>query len=121
MLLRRQNTKKPLTCVSGEGLLVDMAGTYSNRTDLLKDFAELHQRITQSGPRTVRGPQAGASGSRKKQLTPEETATIVAKYEAGVSMAQLKIEHHMAKRTVAKVLREAGVVIRPRGGRRHTA
>lgn len=43
---------------------------------------------------------------------------IVAKYEVGASMAQLKVEHRMAKRTVAKVLREAGAAIRPRGGQR---
>ncbi|NQE67437.1 hypothetical protein NG2371_01889 [Nocardia gamkensis] len=29
-------------------------------------------------------------------------------------MAQLKVEHHLAKRTVAEVLREAAVTIRPR-------
>ncbi|NQE72314.1 hypothetical protein NG2371_06799 [Nocardia gamkensis] len=37
-------------------------------------------------------------------------------YEADASMTQLKAEHHMAKRT-ARVLREAGATIRPRGGR----
>ncbi|WP_373863804.1 helix-turn-helix domain-containing protein [Nocardia pseudobrasiliensis] len=59
---------------------------------------------------------AAGRSSRKKQLTPEETAAIAAKYEAGASIAQLRVEHHMAKRTVAKALREAGVTIRPRGG-----
>ncbi|MGQ4599132.1 helix-turn-helix domain-containing protein [Nocardia sp. R6R-6] len=40
------------------------------------------------------------------------------KYEAGASMVQLKADHHIAKRTVARVLRGAGVTIRPRGGQR---
>lgn len=95
---------------------VDMAGTYSNRTDLLEDLAELHRRIERSGPRRSRPFRKQASGGPKKQLTPDEAAAIVAKYETGASMAQLKIEHHMAKRTVAKVLRASGVAVRSRGG-----
>ncbi|WP_282777445.1 helix-turn-helix domain-containing protein [Nocardia sp. CC201C] len=95
-----------------------MAGTYSNRTDLLEGFAELRRRIEQSGPRRSQPTRLRASGGPKKQLTPEEAAEIVAKYEAGASMAQLKVEHHMAKRTVARVLRETGVAIRPRGGKK---
>ncbi|MFI6168958.1 helix-turn-helix domain-containing protein [Nocardia sp. NPDC051052] len=58
------------------------------------------------------------SGGPKKQLGQAEAAQIVAKYEAGAAMVQLKVEHHMAKRTVARVLGEAGVTIRPRGGQR---
>ncbi|MBB5912004.1 hypothetical protein BJY24_000871 [Nocardia transvalensis] len=46
-----------------------------------------------------------SSGS-KNQLTLEVTAAIVTKYEAGASMARLKAEHHMTKRTVPTVLRE---------------
>ncbi|MGV9834316.1 helix-turn-helix domain-containing protein [Nocardia niigatensis] len=93
-----------------------MAGSYSNRTDLLENFAELQRQLERIGPRRSRLSQPRPSGGPKKHLTSEETAEIVTKYEAGVSMAQLKAEHHMAKRTVAKVLREAGVAIRPRGG-----
>ncbi len=98
-----------------------MAGTYSNRTDILEEFAELLKRIELSGPRRSKPERMRTSGGPKKLLTPEETAQIVAKYEAGASMAQLKVEHHMAKRTVAKVLREAGVVIRSRGGQRRSS
>jgi hypothetical protein len=71
-----------------------------------------NKRTTQFEVITIR-----ASGGPKKQLGPAETAQIVAKYEAGASMVQLKVEHHMAKRTVAKALREARVAIRPSGGR----
>jgi hypothetical protein len=71
-----------------------------------------------SGPRRQPTPTPWTSGGPKKQLTPEEIAVIVAKHEAGASMVQLKAEHHMAKRTVAKVLPEADVAIRPRGGQR---
>lgn len=39
----------------------------------------------------------------------------MAQYQAGASMARLKAEHHMAKRTVAKVLRDTGIKIRSRG------
>ncbi len=97
---------------------VGMAGTYSNRTDLLGDFADLRKLVKQSGPRRSIRREPRTSGGPKKQLTSEEAGTIVARYEAGTSMAQLKVEHHVAKRTVAKVLREAGVAIRPRGGQR---
>ncbi|WP_156769320.1 hypothetical protein [Nocardia sp. 852002-20019_SCH5090214] len=77
---------------------MDMAGTYSNRTDLLNDFAELRERLQASGPRQSKpSPVPRPSGGPKKQLTSDEAATIVAKYEAGASMAQLKVEHHMAK------------------------
>ncbi|MFF4024405.1 helix-turn-helix domain-containing protein [Nocardia elegans] len=51
-------------------------------------------------------------------MTATERAEIIAKYEAGASLVQLRVEHHMAKRTVTTLLREAGVTIRPRGGRR---
>ncbi|WP_425298301.1 helix-turn-helix domain-containing protein [Nocardia abscessus] len=93
-----------------------MAGTYSKRTDLLEGLAELGKRVERSGPRKPRAPKSRTTGGPKKQLTPGEAAKIVGKYEAGASMAQLKVEHHMAKRTVAKVLKDAGVTIRPRGG-----
>ncbi|WP_425298226.1 helix-turn-helix domain-containing protein [Nocardia brasiliensis] len=43
---------------------------------------------------------------------------MVARYEAGASSNQLVIEHQVAKGTVLKVLREANVAVRPRGGRR---
>ncbi|MEV0028415.1 hypothetical protein [Nocardia sp. NPDC050793] len=36
-------------------------------------------------------------------MTTEEVATIIAKYEGGKSMTQLKAKHEMAKRTVATV------------------
>jgi hypothetical protein len=95
---------------------VDMAGTYSNRTDILENFAELCKQLEINGPRRSKASQPRASGGVKMQLGPAEAAQIIAKYAAGTSMAQLKVEHHMAKRTVAKVLRDAGVAIRPRGG-----
>ena len=95
---------------------MDIAETYTNRTDLLDGFAELGKRIDKSGPRPVRPSKPRASGGRKKQLTDAERTEIVAKYEAGASMVAIMADHHMAKRTVAKVLREAEVSIRPRGG-----
>ncbi|MFE3983094.1 hypothetical protein ACFXPR_01295 [Nocardia tengchongensis] len=97
---------------------MDMAGTYSNRTDLLDSFAELQHRIERGQPRRAHPLQPRTSGGPKKQLTPIEAAKIVAEYEAGTSMVQLKVEHHMAKRTVVKVLQQAGVLIRPKGGRK---
>ncbi|WP_019930551.1 helix-turn-helix domain-containing protein [Nocardia sp. BMG111209] len=96
---------------------VDMAGTYSNRTDILQHLSEVQERIEKSGPRQSRPSRARTSGGQKKQLGQHERTEIIAKYEAGASMVQLKVEHRMAKRTVAKVLREAGVTIRPKGGR----
>lgn len=64
---------------------MDMAGTYSNRTDLLQAFAELRQRIDGSRLRGLRPSEQATSGRPKKQLTADEAATIVAKYEAGAS------------------------------------
>lgn len=95
-----------------------MAGRYPNGTDLFEDFSELDKQLDRTGPCSSKTVRQQASGGLKKQLTPEDAAEIVSKYKAGASMSQLKVEHHMAKRTVAKVLREAGVTIRPRGGRR---
>ncbi len=64
-----------------------MAGTYSKRTDFLDQFAELQERIDGSGPRRSRSSKPRSSGGSKKQLTPKEAAEIVAKYQAGSSMA----------------------------------
>ncbi|MGW5374606.1 tyrosine-type recombinase/integrase [Nocardia sp. NPDC003999] len=55
----------------------------------------------------------------RTRRTPKEAAEIESKYEAGVSMARLKAEHHMAKRMVAKGLSATGVTISPRGGQHH--
>ncbi|WP_371852325.1 helix-turn-helix domain-containing protein [Nocardia arizonensis] len=97
--------------------LVDLAGTYSKQCGLLDRFADLWKQVEADSPRQAKqSPAPRSSGGPKKHLAADEAATIVAEYEAGASMAQLKREHHMAKRTVAKVLREAGVTIRPRGG-----
>ncbi|WP_425302551.1 helix-turn-helix domain-containing protein [Nocardia farcinica] len=100
---------------------MDLAGNYSKQTSLLERLVKLSERVARGGRSASSAPEPPRLVGRKKHLTAEETATIVAKYEAGVSMAQLKAEHHMAKRTVAKVLREAGVTVRPKGGQRRTA
>lgn len=85
--------------------LVDLAGTYSKQSGVLDNLADLMQQVEASNPRHAKQPPPPrSSGGLKKHLTDEEIAAIVAKYEAGVSMAQLKVEHHMTKRTVAKVL-----------------
>ncbi|MGV9751144.1 helix-turn-helix domain-containing protein [Nocardia farcinica] len=97
--------------------MVDLAGNYSKQAALLERLVKLSERVARGGRSASSAPEGPRLVGRKKHLTAEEAATIVAKYEAGVSMARLKMEHHMAKRTVAKVLREAGVTIRPRGGR----
>lgn len=97
---------------------MDLAGAYSKQSGLLGRFADLRRHVEADSPRQAKeSPPPRSSGGPKKHLTHEQTEAIVAEYEAGVSMAQLKVEHRMAKRTVAKVLREAGVTIRPRGGR----
>lgn len=96
---------------------MDLAGNYSKQAALLERLVKLSDRAGRGERSASSTPEPPPLVGRKKHLTTEEAATIVAKYEAGVSMARLKMEHHMAKRTVAKVLREAGVTIRPRGGR----
>ncbi|MBF6185086.1 hypothetical protein IU433_26440 [Nocardia puris] len=95
---------------------MELAGNYSKQAALLERLVKLSERVARGGRSTSSAPEPLRLVGRKKHLTAEETAQIVAKYESGTSMAQLKVEHHMAKRTVAKVLREAGVTIRPSGG-----
>lgn len=97
---------------------MDLAGNYSKQAPLLERLVKLTDSVGRGERSASSAPEPPRSAGRKKHLTAEEAATIVAKYEAGVSMAQLKAEHHMAKRTVAKVLRENGVMIRPIGGQR---
>ncbi|WP_174190053.1 hypothetical protein [Nocardia barduliensis] len=101
----------------GMGLaLVDLAGNYSKQTVLLERLVKLSERVARGGRSASSVPESPRLVGRKKHLTAEETAQIVAKYESGASMAQLKVEHQMAKRTVAKLLRDKGVTIRPPGG-----
>lgn len=109
--------EKPLTWGSGEGPGVELAGAYSKQSGLLDRYADLRKQVEVHSPRqATQTLRPRSSGGPKKHLAAEEATAIVTEYEAGASMAQLKGEHHMAKRTVAKVLREAGVTIRPRGG-----
>ncbi|WP_280483623.1 helix-turn-helix domain-containing protein [Nocardia farcinica] len=95
---------------------MDLAGNYPKHAALLERLVKLSEQVGRGERSASNAPEPPRLVGRKKHLTADETAQIVAKYEAGASMAQLKVEHHMAKRTVAKVLREAGVTIRPRGG-----
>ncbi|WP_280500575.1 hypothetical protein [Nocardia farcinica] len=95
---------------------MDLAGNYSKQAALLERLVKLSEGAVRGGRSASSAPEPPRLVGRKKHLAADETAQIVAKYEAGASMAQLKVEHHMAKRTVAKVLREAGVTIRPSGG-----
>lgn len=83
--------------------MVDMAGTYSNGTDVLQNFADLRKRIDRIGPRKSRPTRPRSSGGSKKHLGADEVAAIVAKYTAGAPMTQLMAEHHIAKRIVAKI------------------
>ncbi|MFJ1457446.1 hypothetical protein [Nocardia sp. N2S4-5] len=77
---------------------VDLAGTHSNRTDIVQDFAELQKQTERSGPYTPMPPRPSRPGVRKKQFGSDEVAEIIGKYIAGASMAELTVEHHMAKR-----------------------
>ncbi|MBF4996654.1 hypothetical protein IRT45_05730 [Nocardia sp. BSTN01] len=63
-------------------------------------------------------PDPRRTSNDRKKPTRAETAEMVRRYLAGASLAELKVEHHMSKNTVAKILRDAGVTIRPRGRRK---
>jgi len=97
---------------------MELPGSYSNHVALLQSLCELDERLHACGSRSSTDPEPRTSRGAKKHLKPEEVAEIVAKYEAGASMTQLMVEHQMAKRTVARTLREAGVAIRAAGGQR---
>lgn len=92
---------------------VDLAGSYSKQAHLLEHLVKALQRAERGAREVSEAPPPG----RKQRLTAVERSEIVAKYEAGASLATLKAEHCVAKNTVAKVLRDAGVMIRPRGRR----
>ncbi|MFD3425327.1 hypothetical protein [Nocardia fluminea] len=97
---------------------MELAGRYSKHSRLLDDLVSTSKRTEQLERQTGAEPATSAKAIRKKVLTYDEVATIIAKYEAGASLVQLRVEHRMAKRTVARVLRENGVTIRSRGGER---
>ncbi|MBF6276361.1 MULTISPECIES: hypothetical protein [Nocardia] len=98
---------------------MDLAGNYSKQAHLLERLVLTSQHAESNNQPVLQAPAAPPRAIRKKHVTATERAEIVAKYEAGASLVQLRTEHHMAKRTVTKLLREAGVTIRPRGGQRH--
>ncbi|MFF5034111.1 helix-turn-helix domain-containing protein [Nocardia salmonicida] len=96
---------------------MELAGKYSKKWQDIHGLTRLNDRLTTAQPRTEQTPPPSTPRPTKKLLTAEEVADIAAKYEAGASMVQLRTAHRMAKRTVARVLQEAGVVVRPKGGR----
>ena len=49
-------------------------------------------------------------------MTAEAVARIVARYREGVPLRVLAEEHKVDKETIRRVLRRAGVPLRPRGG-----
>ncbi|MGW0355830.1 helix-turn-helix domain-containing protein [Nocardia nova] len=95
---------------------MDLAGNYSKQTHLLERLVLTSQRAEDNSRPALNAAAAPPTAGRKKHVTAAERAEIVAKYKAGASLVQLRTEHRMAKRTVTKLLREAGVTIRPRGG-----
>ena len=95
---------------------MELAGRYSKQSALLHHLVSASTCTERFERPAEAGSSTPAQAGGKKLLTSEEAATIVAKYEAGASLAQLRVEHQMAKRTVSKLLRENGTRIRPRGG-----
>jgi hypothetical protein len=76
----------------------------------------VHRRLRQAGTRFRRpGGQAAAAG-RPRPLTPAETEAVKAAYLlGGVSLDNLGARYRRSGDSIARLLRRAGVEVRPRG------
>lgn len=96
---------------------MELARTYRKQGGLLERSADLRRQVETDRPRQAKQcPGPGHPTARRSIWPPKTLRRLLPKYEAGASMAQLKGEHHMARRTVTMVPQESGVTIRPRGG-----
>ncbi|MFH5208603.1 helix-turn-helix domain-containing protein [Antrihabitans sp. NCIMB 15449] len=94
---------------------VDLITAYSKRDDLKKTYADLRKQIDTAKPRPSKPVKTGRTHALKRQVGRAEVDEIVAKYESGISTNQLMAEHHLAKRTIAALLKANGVTMRRQG------
>lgn len=94
---------------------MELARAYSKRADLRQTYADLHKQIEHSKPRRPSRPQTGRPRTHKRQLGRAEIDEIITKYKSGISTNQLMVGHHLAKRTIAVLLKSNGVTMRRQG------
>lgn len=95
--------------------MVEAIGRNSNFAHLSNKWSDLRERIGASSPRPPLLYQDRPKIRSKRFLTNEDTADIVARYEAGETTQQVGTRYGISKTRVATVLREQGVTIRRQG------
>ena len=94
---------------------MEAIGRNSNLAHLSNKWSDLRIRIGESLPRQTLLYQDKPKIRSKRFLRPEDTADIVARYEAGETTQQIGTRYGISKTRVATVLREQGITIRRQG------
>lgn len=94
---------------------MELIGRNSNLAHMSNKWRDLQERIAASPPLSRPLPSEGRKPRSKRFLNAEDTADIVARYEAGETTQQVGTRHGISKTRVATVLREQGVVLRRQG------
>lgn len=62
---------------------------------------------------------ASRRGTQRQRVTKQKQREVVEKYEIGMSTREIARDLALAKTTVLRVLQQAGIKMRPRGGRNY--
>lgn len=88
----------------------------SNKTPFAKLMRQGQADLSEKGSE-IPSPQVNVSVSRvyrmNRKLSPDEQAALVAQYHSGASMLELAKKFECHRHTVMRLLRKAGVDIRP--------
>jgi uncharacterized protein (DUF433 family) len=95
--------------------VVEAIGRTSNLAHLSNKWSDLRERIAESVVRPPLWYQDKPKTRSKRFLTPEDTADIVTRYQAGETTQQIGTHYGISKTRVATVLREQRVTIRRQG------
>lgn len=94
---------------------MEAIGRNSNPAYLSRKWSDLRERIGESLPRPPRLYQDKPKTRSKRFLTAQDTADIVARYQAGETTQQVGTRYGISKTRVATILREQDVTIRRQG------
>jgi len=94
---------------------VELIGTYSNKAYLTDQYTDLRELLHALPVRPTKPHQAAQTRRWKRRLGRAEIDEIIAKYQSGVSSNRLMSDHHLAKRTISKLLKANGVHMRRQG------
>jgi transposase len=95
--------------------MVEAIGRNSNFAHLSRKWSDLRERIRASVPRPPQLYQDKPKIRSKRFLRPEDTADIVARYQASETTQQIGTQYGISKTRVATILREQGVTLRRQG------